>query len=31
VQVQALLDVASDSPEAEATVLRLRSAVDEVG
>jgi RND superfamily putative drug exporter len=31
VQVQALLDVASDSPEAEDTVLRLRSAVDDIG
>jgi RND superfamily putative drug exporter len=31
VQVQAVLDVASDSPQAEDTVLRLRSAVDEVG
>ena len=31
VQVQALLDVASDSPEAEDTVLRLRSAVDDLG
>ena len=30
VQVQAILAVASDSPEAEQTVLRLRSAVDEV-
>ena len=30
-QVVALLDVAPDSPEAENTVLRLRSAVDEVG
>jgi RND superfamily putative drug exporter len=31
VQVQAVLAVASDSPEAEQTVLRLRGAVDEVG
>ncbi|RJK94239.1 MMPL family transporter [Vallicoccus soli] len=31
VQVQALLEDASDSPAAEGTVLRLRSAVDEVG
>ncbi len=31
VQVEAVLDVASDSPQAEQTVLRLRSAVDEVG
>ena len=31
VQVQAVLDVASDSPEAEDTVLQLRDAVDEVG
>ena len=31
VQVSAVLETASDSPEAEATVLRLRSAVDEVG
>ena len=30
VQVQALLEVAADSPEAEATVLRLRSEVDSV-
>ena len=31
VQVQAVLTVPADSPEAEDTVLRLRSAVDEVG
>ena len=31
VQVSAVLTVASDSPEAEQTVLELRSAVDEVG
>jgi RND superfamily putative drug exporter len=31
VQVQAVLDDPSDSPAAEDTVLRLRSAVDEVG
>jgi putative drug exporter of the RND superfamily len=31
VQVEAVLTVASDSPEAEDTVLRLRSAVDDVG
>ena len=31
VQVQAVLAVAADSPEAESTVLRLRSAVDAVG
>ena len=31
VQVQAVLTVATDSPEAEDTVLRLRSAVDEIG
>jgi len=31
VEVQAVLTVAPDSPEAEATVLRLRSAVDQVG
>jgi RND superfamily putative drug exporter len=31
VQVQALLAAASDSPQAEATVLALRSAVDAVG
>ena len=31
VQVQAILGVASDSAEAEQTVLRLRGAVDEVG
>jgi RND superfamily putative drug exporter len=31
VQVLAVLEVPSDSPEAEATVLRLRSAVDAVG
>ena len=31
VQVQAVLTVAADSPEAEDTVLRLRSSVDEVG
>jgi RND superfamily putative drug exporter len=31
VQVEAVLTVASDSPEAEDTVLRLRSAVDEIG
>jgi len=31
VQVQAVLTVAADSPAAENTVLRLRSAVDEVG
>jgi RND superfamily putative drug exporter len=31
VQLQAVLAVASDSPEAEQTVLRLRGAVDEVG
>ena len=31
VQVEAVLTVASDSPEAEQTVLRLREAVDEVG
>ncbi len=31
VQVQAILAVASDSAEAEQTVLRLRGAVDEVG
>ena len=31
VQVSAVLATASDSPEAEATVLRLRSAVDEIG
>ncbi len=31
VQVQAVLATASDTPEAEDTVLRLRSAVDEVG
>jgi putative drug exporter of the RND superfamily len=30
VQVEAVLTVASDSPEAEQTVLRLRSAVDDV-
>ncbi len=30
VQVLAVLDVASDSPEAEQTVLRLRDAVDDV-
>ncbi len=31
VQVEAVLTVASDSPAAENTVLRLRSAVDEIG
>jgi putative drug exporter of the RND superfamily len=31
VQVTAILTVPSDSPEAEETVLRLRSAVDEIG
>ena len=31
VQVQAILATASDSPAAEQTVLRLRSAADEVG
>jgi RND superfamily putative drug exporter len=31
VQVEAVLTVTSDSPEAEDTVLRLRSAVDDVG
>jgi len=31
VQVEAVLEMASDSPEAEDAVLRLRSAVDEVG
>jgi RND superfamily putative drug exporter len=31
VQVQAVLGVASDSPEAEQTVLALRGAVDQVG
>ena len=31
VQVQALLDAASDSPAAEQTVLALRAAVDQVG
>jgi len=31
VQVQAVLTVAADSPAAEDTVLRLRSAVDQVG
>ncbi len=31
VQVQAVLDDSSDSPAAEDTVLRLRSAVDQVG
>ena len=31
VQVQAVLDVPSDSPAAEQTVLRLRAAVDEIG
>jgi RND superfamily putative drug exporter len=31
VQVQAILTVPADSPEAEDTVLRLRSAVDQVG
>ena len=31
VQVEAVLTVPSDSPEAEQTVLRLREAVDEVG
>ena len=31
VQVEALLTVASDSPEAEETVLRLRTAVDDIG
>ena len=30
-QVEAVLTVASDSPAAENTVLRLRSAVDEIG
>jgi RND superfamily putative drug exporter len=31
VQVQAILDVASDSAEAEEVVLQMRSAVDEIG
>ena len=31
VQVEAVLSMASDTPEAEQTVLALRSAVDEVG
>ena len=31
VQVEAVLSMASDTPEAEETVLALRSAVDEVG
>ena len=31
VQVEAVLTVPADSPEAEETVLRLRSAVDEIG
>jgi RND superfamily putative drug exporter len=31
VQVQAVLDVAADSPRAEETVLRLRSALDQIG